>query len=74
LLESQNMSQGQATNFAWQNMDSNGVNDMFSMSFTSCNGADVNFSINWLCHLICWVENNGNHHTLGSWYFQHALY
>jgi hypothetical protein len=41
LLEGQNMSQGQATNFAWHTMTSNGVNDMFNMVFASCTGADV---------------------------------
>ena len=56
LLESQNMSQGQATNFAWHTTNSNGVNDMFSMLFTSCTGADVHAIPKWSCSSTCCVE------------------
>jgi hypothetical protein len=56
LLESQNMSQGQATNFPWHTASSNGLNDMFNMAFTSCTGTDVHAISEWPCYSICCVE------------------
>jgi hypothetical protein len=41
LLESQNMSQGQATGFSWQFIDSDGTNAMLNTQYSSCNTADA---------------------------------
>jgi len=62
------MSQGQATKFAWHNMDSNSMNAVFIAAFTSCNTAGRNGRTRWPFPSIYCFGNNDDSHAQGFWY------